>query len=327
MPAYFDTGFSVRQPMWHGEGMVLEDYPTDWDDARRKAGLDWEPTTVPLYREAVILEDSGVSSTFLPVPSHVLVTRNDTGAALGVVTDTFELITHETMGEILDALLGQGLRFETAGSLKGGAHVWALVYLDEPFMIAGDNSPSYPYVALLNCHNGDGACKALPTTVRVVCWNTYSAASMLGDRSGHQFTFRHTSGVKDRIEEAKATMRGVREDFHAWEELATELYGIPVDDVQFNHFLSEFLAMPPVGSCSDRVVENVDKARTIFRSLYLDSPSTEGHRGTGLGLVDAAVEYLDHVRGYRNQDSYLGRTLLRPEPLKQRAVKLVRGLS
>lgn len=325
MPAYFESGFSVREPMWHGQGTVLEDYPTDWDDARKKAGLDWEPTTVPLFQhlpDQVLPEDR-----YVEVESHVLVTRNDTGAPLGVVSDTFELITHETMGEILDALLGVGLKFETAGSLKGGAHVWALVYLDEPFMVAGDNSPSYPFVALLNCHNGDGACKALPTAVRVVCWNTYSAASMLGDRSGHQFTFRHTAGVKDRIEEAKATMAGVRDDFREWETLANELVGISVDDLQLNHFLMDFLPAPPPGTATERVYGNVDKAREVFKSLYLDSPSTEGHRGTGLGLVDAAVEYLDHVRGYRNSDSYMGRTLLRPEPLKQRAVKLVRGLA
>lgn len=325
MPAYFESGFSVREPMWHGLGTVLEDYPTDWDDARRKAGLDWEPQLVPLYHEApgpVIGQPS-----FNPVDSHRLVTRSDNGAPLGVVSDTFELISHETMGEILDALLGVGLKFETAGVLKGGAHVYALVYLDEPHTICGDDTASYPYVALLNCHNGDGACKALPTTIRVVCWNTYSAASMLGDRSGHQFIFRHTAGVKDRIEEAKQTMAGIRDDFKAWETLAVELYGCPVDEVSLNHFVEDFISMPPPGSCSDRVVENVNKARLTFKSIYLDSVSTEGHRGTGLGLVDAAVEYLDHVRGYRSTDSYMGRTLMRPEPLKQRAVSLVRGLA
>ena len=49
MPAYFETGFSVRQPMWHGQGTVLDDYPTDWADARAKAGLLWEPTEAPSW--------------------------------------------------------------------------------------------------------------------------------------------------------------------------------------------------------------------------------------------------------------------------------------
>jgi len=304
---------------------VLEDYPTDWDDARRKAGLEWEPTLVPVYQRVA---DSPVIGQiqYLEVPSHRVVTRSDNGKPLGVVTDTFELISHATMGEILEALLGEGLKFETAGSLQEGAKVWALVYLDEPMAVCGDNTPSYPFVALLNAHDGSGACKALPTAVRVVCMNTYNAASMLGDRSGNQFVFRHTANVKDRIEEAKATMRGVRDDFAAWTQLAEELFGMPVDEVKLNHFVEEFLPAPPPGTSSERVIGNVDKARLAFKSIYLDGTTTEAHRGTGLGLVDAAVEYLDHVRGYRNSDSYMGRTLLRPEPLKQRAVQLVRGL-
>ena len=39
--------------------------------------------------------------------------------------------------------------------------------------------------------------------------------------------------------------------------------------------------------------------------------------------MNTAVEYLDHARGYRNTDTYLGRTILKPEPMKAKAIKLV----
>ena len=39
------------------------------------------------------------------------------------------------------------------------------------------------------------------------------------------------------------------------------------------------------------------------------------------GLIQPAGEYLDHGR-YRNRDSYVGRTLIRRERFKGRAVKL-----
>lgn len=55
-----------------------------------------------------------------------------------------------------------------------------------------------------------------------------------------------------------------------------------------------------------------------------DSVTTEAHRGTALGLFDASTEYLDHVRDFRNRDTYLNRTLLRPEPMKARALTLIR---
>lgn len=317
MPAYFDTGFSVRKPMWHGLGDVLEDYPTDWTDARKKAGLEWEPQIVPCYTQ--------VGGEFLALPDHRLVTRDDTDAVLGVVSDSFSLVDHGSMGQILEAILKQpNVKFETAGSCKGGAQVWALAYLDEPYEVAGDNSETLPFVALLNNHDGSGACKLVRTQVRVVCWNTYRAAELEGERSGQQFTFRHSGDVKSRIDEAIDALSGARNEAGEWQTMAAELFGLPVSEAQLNHFIADFIPEPPAEVVSARVRANVDTARKVFRSLYLDSPTNEAHRGTALGLVDASVEYLDHVRAYRSSDTYLGRTLLKPEPLKAKAVALVR---
>lgn len=364
MPAYFDTGFSVREPMWHGQGLVLDDYPTDWNDARAKAGLLWEPKILPVYeinpnaakccicssplntphsadcvslltRDADDLQvrpcDVGsleLADAIREVDAHRLVVRDDTNDVLGVVSDQFSLISHAKMGGILESVLGlDNVKFETAGSCRNGAQVWALAYLDEPFTVAGDDSETYPFIVLLNNHDGSGACKLISTSVRVVCWNTYRAAEMQGERSGRQFVFRHVGDVEDRVEEAMKALAGVRDDAKEWDTLATELFGLKVSDPMVEDFLALFLP-EPVGEVSSPIVHaNVDRARKVFRTLYFDSPTTAAHVGTGLGLVDASVEYLDHVRGYRSSDTLMGRTLLRPEPLKAKAVSLVRELA
>lgn len=349
MSAYFDSGFCVRKPSWHRQEVLLADYPVDFADARIKAGLTWDPEVrqtfqfYPVTYAALadtVLPDGGVWSAdpwsadplgfFAPLPKHKLIVRNDTEAVLGVVGKGYELFTNGALGEIADAFLGANggqVKFETLISVNGGAQVCALVYLDEPYTVAGDNTETLPFLAIMNSHDGLGSCKAIATQVRVVCWNTYRAAEMEGERSGRQYTFRHTAGIHDRIEEAKKALAGARDDAKEWDSLAAELFGQPVDDRQFNHFLADFIPEPPADVVSDKVRNNIDTARATFRSLYLDSPTSEAHRGTALGLVDTAVEYLDHVRGYRNVDTYLGRTLLRPEPLKARAVKLARNLS
>lgn len=362
MPAYFDTGFSVRQPMWHGEGLVLDDYPVDWTDARKKAGLEWEPAIRPLYQlnqqvaacvlcgqhlghfhepecaslaagegQLIVglddLDDAALRSAVVELVDRKLVVRDDTEQALGVVSDQFSLVSHLSMGGILESVLGlENVKFETAGSCKGGAQVWALAYLDEPLEIAGDDTATYPFIALLNSHDGSGACKLVSTSVRVVCWNTYNAASMQGERSGRQFVFRHVGDVQDRIDEAVKALAGVRDDAAEWNTLANELAGYEVNDLILNSFTADFLPEPVGEIVSERVRANVDVARRTFKRLYLEGVTTEGHRGTGLGLVDTAVEYLDHVRAYRNSDTLMGRTLLRPEPLKAKAVSLVREL-
>jgi phage/plasmid-like protein (TIGR03299 family) len=352
MPAYFDTGFTVRTPAWHGLGAVLEDYPTGWDDARLKAGLAWEPELRPAYdvlepvpcpacaavpgklhSEACL--DFGLLVPCAPqvniVPNIKLVRRDDTGAVLGSVTDSFELITHAEMGNIIEALQQEGgpaLKFETAGSLKGGALTWCLVYLDEPREVAGDDTATYPFLALINAHDGSGACKAFYTDVRIVCWNTYSAASMQGERSGLQYTFRHTKGAKarvaDMIEDARNALSGLRTEATAWDVLGAELAALPASDLAATCFAQEFIPEPEADVISPRVRANIITARARFMSLYEQSPSCDGHRGSALGLVDAAVEYLDHLRGFRNADTYMGRSILKPEPLKAKAVTLAR---
>lgn len=347
MSAYFDTGFSVRKPSWHGKATVLADYPTDWADARVKAGLTWEPELRPMYQHRAFVDPVTVADfagaiplggftdadctltrdLILPVPNKKLVVRNDTEFVLGDASDSFTLIEHSVMGEILEAVLGiENVKFETAGSIKMGATVWALAYLDEPMTVAGDDTETYPFVALINHHDGSGACKLINTDVRVICWNTTQAAEMQGERSGRQFVFRHTGDVLGRIEEAKAAIAGVRDDAKEWDTFATELFGMSVSDEIFADYLVEFIPDPPADILSERVRGNIERARSVFKSLYLESVTTEAHRGTALGIVDASVEYLDHVRGYRNSDTYLGRTLLRPEPLKAKAVHLIREL-
>jgi hypothetical protein len=53
-----------------------------------------------------------------------------------------------------------------------------------------------------------------------------------------------------------------------------------------------------------------------------------GQPGTDeLVLVQAAGEYLDNVRRAHSWESRLNRSLIRPEPLKHRALKLVREIT
>jgi len=378
MTAYFDSGFAVREPMWHGGGNILDEYPTDWADARTKAGLGWEPVELKpffLWPFAEFLCPScfgtfgqqhlnecpfsgKIGSEILPAgcivtpdgilqpdPGHKGIARKDTHLVLGVRSDEYSTIYHgntdddgnrvsakdgrASMEEIIDAFTGAdgALKFETAGSCREGRQVWALLCLDEPFHVPGDESATFPFLALLNNHAG-GACKAVATQVRVVCANTFQMASDEGDRTGQQFTFRHVGDVAGRIEEAKATIAGLRGEREAYLALAEELSKLNITDPQVEAYLTDFLPSPRENGeqCSDRVHDNVERARKTFRHIYQDSVTTDGIRGNGYGLLQASTEYLDHVRGYRNRDTYLGRSVLGVEPIKQRALQLIRSL-
>lgn len=330
MAHLFESGFCVRDASWHRlEDVISEDEAKglDWSGARQRSGMSWEPEFEPMYRLNVR------TGEFELVDGGKFVVRNDTGAILGPVTNTFELITHEEMGQIMEPVLSQpGVRLDTMGVLDEGRSVYATVLLDEPFEIRGDvdgfGDPvvTLPYFAILNNHVGKGACKGLYTQVRVVCANTSQAADMDGDRHGAQFSLRHTSGVKQRLEEARQVVDGCRAEASRWRAMAEALALIPITDDQQLQFLSEFIPEPPKGITSDKVQENIGKARTTFLHILRDSATNCAMQHTGLGLVNAATEYLDHVRGFQNRDTYLRRQILSVEPLKAKAVSIVREL-
>ena len=65
------------------------------------------------------------------IPNEARVIRSDSGLHLGSVTDQFTPVTHAVMGEVMEAMVEStvGVKFETAGSIRGGRQVWALAYL------------------------------------------------------------------------------------------------------------------------------------------------------------------------------------------------------
>ena len=328
---YFESGFCVREASWHGKETLLTDYPESWDEARLAAGLMWEPTITSVYRKIV---DPDGTERYVEAESLRLVERDDTHAELGGVSDTFELITHAEMGQIVEAVLEEpNVKIETMGSVKGGQQVYAVIRLDEPYVIKGDIDgfgdavSTLPYFVILNNHVGMGACKGLYSQVRVVCWNTVQAADADGNRHGAQFSLRHTSGVKERIEEARNILNGARGEALRWKAIAEQLALQPVTDEQQLQFLNEFIPEPPAGVTSERVKTNIDRDRQRFLHVLRDSATNAEMQHNGLGLFNAAVEYVDHLRGFRNVETYMGRQILHAEPLKERALKMVRELA
>jgi phage/plasmid-like protein (TIGR03299 family) len=135
---------------------VLADYPGSWDETRALAGLDWDPVTEPVYALAGVTDNGEL--VYQPIDGWKRITRSDTGATLSLNRDTYTLIDHAEMGQIVEAVLSQpNVKWETAGVLDGGRAVWCLAMLDEPITLPGDTL-TMPYLAITNRHDGIGSC-------------------------------------------------------------------------------------------------------------------------------------------------------------------------
>lgn len=325
MSANVESMFSVREMPWHRQGMVTDDYPGSWAEARALAGLDWDPVTEPVYALHGVNADG--TPHYEPIDGWQRIARSDTNNTLWINRDSYAVIDHHAMGEITEAVLAQpNVRWETGGSLDEGRSVWCLALLDEPIELPGDDTVTLPYMAMTNRHGIPGGCTLRATAVRIVCANTFRAAELEGDRTGTTFSFAHTRNWRTRVEEAREAVTGVRREMRAYARLARDLLDIRITAQQRELFVTQFIPMPPESLITDRVVSNVEQARRAVRDI-LASPTTAAVADTGYGLVQAAGEYLDHVRRARSWETKLGRTLIRPEPLKAKALTLVRELA
>jgi phage/plasmid-like protein (TIGR03299 family) len=349
VPDYFDQGFSVRQPMWHGMGIILQDYPGR-EEAMRLAGHDFNVIERPVYAQGKRIE--GWKALFredeyrTTAPPTMVMTHPDHGEVevpmeryeepntltaheaeptiLNVVRESYGVVQNEVGWDIVDAMVGEGAQYETGITLKDGAVCSVLAWLDEPVTIPGDDSEILPWLNVSWSHDGSASLACRPTSIRTVCWNTQSAAEAYGRRPDTEFTFRHSKNVMARIEDAKMAIRGVRAAHEEYIELARELADIPVTADQRYMFVAEMIPMPPEALISKRVKSNVDGARAQLGELFAGQTIPDAHRFTAYGLHLAGGEYLDHLRGYRSSETYFGRSMLRREPAKARMTGLIR---
>lgn len=120
---------------------------------------------------------------------------------MGVVTDRYKIIQNEEAFAFTDSLLGEGVRYETAGSLMGGRKVWLLAHLPHEYIISGERIS--PYLVFSNTHDGFGAVRVALTPIRTVCSNTLNLALATAKRS---WSMVHTGNIKDRLKETGDTL-------------------------------------------------------------------------------------------------------------------------
>lgn len=159
-------------------------------DALIAAGLDWEVEQRKIYTE----DGYAVHGYFANV-------RSQDQHTLGVVTKCYKIVQNYEAFAFTDALLGKGIRYETAGSLKGGRKTWILARLPKQYRFTEDKV--IPYLVFSNSHDGSAAIKVAMTPVRVVCNNTLNLALQDADRI---WSANHTGDIENKLEDATMTL-------------------------------------------------------------------------------------------------------------------------
>jgi len=339
MPALFDQGFFVREPAWHGQGIVLDDYPGR-EEAMRLAGHDFRVGETAIVVQGKAREDLAENRPTVVSEDGTLyggkradgwkaLIHSTSGDILNVVKDTYEVIQNDVAYDVAELLFDQGFQYETGITLDEGRVCALTLMLDEPITLPGEDSTILPFGCLSWSHDGTSSLRVRSGTIRQVCANTVAASEAEGKALGTNFTFRHTKNVHDRIEDAKAVVKGTREQVDVYREAMLALCKMPVTPSQRDLFVSTIIgdkdgALSNSPATTDRVKSNIEAERAKVNALFMGQTIPEGHVLTGYGLHLAGVEYFDHLRAYRSQDSYVKRTLLTDNPAKANLVKTIR---
>jgi phage/plasmid-like protein (TIGR03299 family) len=301
------------QAPWHGLGVNVKEAVTS-ADALHLSGTDWEVVKVQnFYKDIKNGSEKEAKGSFSVV-------RSDTGARLGNVGSQWKPFQNREGFAFLDKVIGEfGARYESAGSLYGGAKVFMLVHLPEQAFCVNKEDPMEPYCIFTNCHDGTESAKCFPTSMRVVCANTLRVANRGSERDGKQMIFRHTANLQGRVNDARRSLGLAVQDFDKFKDQAVALSKIRVEPLPYFDglldcvcdiskadmkkgiaVLLEAMALP----AAERKMAEVQLTRKIkAREGMIDelwdryegkTNGVGGIRGTGWACFNAVTEAADH---------------------------------
>ena len=311
-----------REDIWHRKGeqvteervqITMREHKCDSMEAWRiLSGTNYNVRKVKLYA---------------PKPQHLVgpdghraidagiwgTQREDTGHVFGpcgksyVVTQPWEAM--EFYREFIEA--GEA-KMSTAGALLDGSLVWFLADLNVDFNVGGTNDRVTTFL-LIGVPLKPGAAVIIKQVkMRVVCFNTYTAAIGEGGRE-----YRHVHRTKfdeTAIEEAKHVLGLAREQVQLDEQVANALYNKPVSEADMVRVISELFGCEDVAA----VVKAYGNGRgrgdwDDFKKLanrstkgaiasYFKAPGATP--GNLWGVFNGITYYTDHNYG-RNADNRL----------------------
>lgn len=310
MAANVESMFYTRTKPWHGLGIQVQEAPES-KDALKLAGLDWK-----VYQREVYT-DSGIR-----IDGYRANVRNTDNKVLGVVTERYKIVQNEEAFAFTDALLGKGVRYETAGSLQEGRKVWLLARLPKEYIISGEQIS--PYLVFSNSHDGSAAVRVAVTPIRVVCNNTLNLALSTAKRS---WAMVHTGNIKGKIQEAQETLFMAETYMNKLGKEFETLKRQKLSDRQIKEYIE--LLLPLEKTTSLVTAKNVKKLRDDLRVRYYDAPDLQDVGGNNAyRFINAVSDFTTHNEPLRRTANYKENLFMRTmdgNPMIDRAYQIVKA--
>lgn len=285
MSANVETMFYTRVAPWHGLGVRVESAVCS-EEALEVSGLNWNVIQRPI-----------MTSSYDPIPGYKANIRDTDNRVLGVVTDRYRVVQNAEAFAFTDSLLGEGVKYETAGSLQEGRKIWLLAKLPDKYIIEGEQIE--PYLVFSSSHDGSGAIKVAMTPVRVVCQNTLNIALSSAKRI---WSTVHVGDLAAKMNEAHNTLLLAEKYMGKLGTEFSKLSKIKLSDSKVMEYIDMLLPMDDQPTDIHR--KNISRIREDLKIRYFDAPDLKHVGKNGYRFVCAVSDFATHAKPLRETANY-----------------------
>lgn len=306
--------FSLRQNPWHGLGRVLTKELKD-EEVAEAAGLNWGVTENPIYRR--------LNDQFEVVNSDKVLARSDNNNVLAVVSKDYRVFQNDELIKLMRSIASNTpVVWETAGALHYGRTTWCLGYLPELDIRVRKNDLTKFYMLLTNGHGNMRSLQIMPTTVRVVCNNTLTAATVGGTRQRRKnaekgvftkatlstgFGIHHDGQMDKSVADVVDAYDQFMKDKLVTQEIYEQMADIKMtqgDSIEYWNRVFKLEADPLADEAAKTKAMKIEATRqeSLQQILMSATCRTDATADTLYGSFNAVTEYVDHVKSVRRRD-------------------------
>lgn len=302
MSAAIDITLANRRKPWE---------VASWSEGQKRTSDTFATSSEMLQAAGLAGWDVRLQPTYVRGPlgrwqeTGTYATVNKDGMVLGSgMSKRYRVLQSEEAFAFGDAIVDSGeAKWERAGKVRGGETVFGCMELQHlGVKVPGDDRGGdlQPYLLIVNSFGGWTPFCGIIAFIRPVCINTFQAA--YGTKTPHRFAIKHTGTLDGKLQMAREALGIAFQHAEEVKALTQQLMTTRLVDQQVQDIIDQVWPKAPGAKRTDPRSE----IAVAVQQQYDASPTLDGIRGTGWGLMNAVTEYLDHVADYRPQGKDAG---------------------
>jgi len=292
--------YSLKQKAWHGYGQI-SDKPLPSSEVIKLSQLDYT-----VIKEPVVYNFPSGKQQICDDNCYTF--RSDTEEILGegLGKDYTVLQNVDAFKFFDDIVKGEGIIYETAGSLGKGEQIFITAKLPK-YIKVGNDDIIEQYLFLTKSHDRRDFINIAFTPVRIVCNNTLNAAMANCTR---EIKIKHDINMEQQLKQAANFMGIVNTLSPQLEQVFNSWAKVKITDKEVKRLIE--IALAPNKETLDNIrdgreIENSARYKNqvygaIGYALGADSQKLPTTEGTLFGAYNAVTGYYQNVNSYKDDD-------------------------